>query len=50
MAAQDIYSEPEQYLEGLSPDELSFDAYDLSCNYPEEVLGSFSFHSVSRGR
>ena len=44
MAAQDIYSEPEQYLEGLSPDELSFDAYDLSCNYPEEVLGSFSFH------
>lgn len=44
MAAHDIYSEPELYLEGLEPDELSFDSYDFSCNYDESVLGNFSFH------
>lgn len=44
MAAADIYSEPEHYLDGLSPDELSFDSYDFSCNYPEELIGSYSLH------
>lgn len=44
MAAQDIYSDPGKYIQGRTDGELPLDAYDFSCNYQKEVLGSFSFH------
>lgn len=44
MAAQDIYSEPGQYLEGLDLTALTFDSYDFSCNAPEGTIGSYSLH------
>lgn len=43
MAAQDIYSNPQQYLDGYTGT-LPLDVFDFSCNYPEDVLGTFSFH------
>lgn len=44
MAAEDIYSHEEQYLQGQSDDSLPVDTFDFSCNYPQETLGQFSFH------
>ena len=44
MAAQDLYAHPDQYLMGRDDASLPVDTFDFSCNYPEQVLGQFSFH------
>ena len=44
MAAEDIYSHEAQYLQGRPDASLPIDTFDFSCNYPEEMLGRFSFH------
>lgn len=44
MAAQEVYSNQEFYTQGRPDGELPVDAYDFSCNYPTETLGTFSFH------
>lgn len=44
MAAQEIYSDPEQYVQGQPDSELPVNAFDFSCNLPQEKLGTFSFH------
>lgn len=31
-------------MQGQSDDSLPIDAFDFSCNYPQDILGQFSFH------
>lgn len=44
MAAKEVYSNQEFYTHGQPDGELSVNAYDFSCNYPPETLGTFSYH------
>lgn len=44
MAAKEVYSNQEFYTHGQPDGELSINAYDFSCNYPPETLGTFSYH------
>lgn len=43
MSAHDIYSDQDFYTRGMKDSELPLDAYDFSCNAPENI-GSFSYH------
>jgi len=44
MAAKEVYSNQEFYTQGRQSSELPVDAYDFSCNYPPETIGTFSYH------
>ncbi len=44
MAAREVYSNQEFYTHGQPDSELPVNAYDFSCNYPPETLGTFSYH------
>lgn len=44
MAAKDIFENEDEYIRGQADYSLPLDSYDFSCNYPESVIGQFSFH------
>lgn len=44
LAAVDIYSNTERYTKNREISELPVDAFDFSCNLPEDIYGKYSIH------
>lgn len=44
MAAEDIYSNPAQYLDGQADNSLPVDIFDFTCNLSKDLLSKFSLH------